>query len=67
LEYLQQASVASTPLSHPAKQELLHSIITRSKTEGFDMGEWWIEAISEADRIRDQRLVESESLHQCHS
>lgn len=51
LEDMQLAGVSSASLSDPATQELLHSL---SKVEGFDMEERWAEAISEADRIRNQ-------------
>lgn len=54
LEDWQLAGVGSAPLSDEAKQELLHSIITLSRVEGFDLGERWIEAISEADQIHNQ-------------
>jgi len=51
LENLQLAA-SSASLPDPAKQQLLHCILTLSRVEGFDMK--WIEAISEADRIRNQ-------------
>ena len=47
--------VISIPLSDAVRQELLHSIITLSRAEGFDLEERWMEAISEADRIHNQR------------
>ena len=48
---MQLAGVSSASLSDPATQELLHSL---SNVEGFDVEERWAEAISEADRIRNQ-------------
>lgn len=46
--------VISAPLSESVRQELVHSIITLARAEGFDMETSWIEAISEADRIHNQ-------------
>jgi cell fate (sporulation/competence/biofilm development) regulator YmcA (YheA/YmcA/DUF963 family) len=73
LEDVQLANVGSAPFSDPAKQELLHSINTLSGVEEFDMGESWIEAISEVDWIRNQlpqlqeQLVQLKSLCHPHS
>lgn len=48
--------VISAPLSDAVRQELLHTIITLSRVEGLiDLDKRWMEAISEADRIHNQR------------
>jgi hypothetical protein len=56
-EQANMASVASEVT--PAMQQLVQSVNDLFKEEGLDLGELWLEAISEADRIQNQPASEA--------
>ena len=46
----------------PAMHQLVQSVNSLFKEEGLDLGELWLEAISEADRTQNQPALEEHQL-----
>jgi len=59
-EQANMASVASEVT--PAMQQLVQFVNTLFNEEGLNLGELWLEAISEADRVQNQPAPEEQQL-----